>query len=342
MRPIDVAGRDLVLMEAAVVERLRRDPLVGARGLHPRLVHAPLLLERDGRRALRAIYDEYVDLAQRAGLPILLCTPTWRANLERATEDERHRAINRRAAEFLRELREARPEPGSIGIGGLIGCRHDCYRPDQSLDPGEAERFAAWQVDELALGGVDFLMAATLPAVDEAVGIARAMVGTGLPFLISFVVDRSGRLLDGSTLAEAFDRVDDACDARPLGYMVNCAHPSFVEAAGEAACADPRLVGVQANASSLDHADLDGATALQVDDVDDWAERMLRLHARGVKILGGCCGTDASHLEALVERYGRAPAARASDRRAPASRARDALEKHRAQGAHGQQRPDRR
>ena len=71
---------ELVLMEAAIVERLRRDSDVE---LHPLLVNAALLCDDAGRGALRRIYRDYVDIARQAGLPLLLCTPTWRANRER-------------------------------------------------------------------------------------------------------------------------------------------------------------------------------------------------------------------------------------------------------------------
>ena len=66
-----------------------------------------------------------------------------------------------------------------------------------------------------------------------------------------------------------------------------------------------RLVGYQANASSLDHCDLDGAAELATDDVADWGVQMLDLNRRfGLRILGGCCGTGPEHLRYLA-RQGR-------------------------------------
>jgi len=76
-----LARHDVVLMEAAIVERLRRGDH-GVR-LDPLLVHAPLVYQPAGRRALEQLYGEYVSVAEQAGLPILLGTPTWRANPER-------------------------------------------------------------------------------------------------------------------------------------------------------------------------------------------------------------------------------------------------------------------
>ncbi|HKJ65950.1 MAG TPA: hypothetical protein VJ969_11145 [Desulfopila sp.] len=62
------------------------------------------------------------------------------------------------------------------------------------------------------------------------------------------------------------------------------------------------MIGIQANSSSLDHSELDGSEILHRDDLQHWGESMLRLnHDYGVKILGGCCGTDNSYLRFLAE-----------------------------------------
>lgn len=287
-------------MEAAVVERLRRSG--ESSPLHPLLVHAPLIYDPRGRRAIRAIYEEYVGIAEKAGLPLLLVTHTWRANSERVAKSGAAESINEDAVLYLKGLRdELASNPERVRIGGLIGCKNDCYRPQEGLAADEAERFHAWQLDRLAGAGVDFLMASTLPALPEAIGIARAMSRTETPYIVSFVINRQGTILDGTELGTAIGRIDDEVASGPLGYMINCAHPSFFEPGRLSPDALARIVGFQANASSLDHAELDGAGALQADDVSDWALRMLELHRlHGLKIIGGCCGTNRAHLEGVV------------------------------------------
>ena len=49
----------------------------------------------------------------------------------------------------------------------------------------------------------------------EAIGIARAAHGAGLPVAISFTVETDGRLPDGQPLAAAIEQVDDATGGRP-------------------------------------------------------------------------------------------------------------------------------
>lgn len=290
---------ELVLAEAAVVERLRRGVDVT---LHPRLVHAPLIYDAAGRRALEGIYREYIDIAMERGVPVLICTPTWRASFERVAEAGIPDTVNADAVGFLRRIRERQGRSrATVPIGGIVGCRNDCYLPEEGLSAAESERFHAWQIDRLANAGVDFLIAQTLPNVAEAVGIARAMACTGTPWVISFVIDRRGCVLDGTPLLDAVRSIDDAVSAPPLGYMVNCAHPSFLCADDQPGALFDRLIGYLANASALDHHDLNGAGELQADDIAEWGEQMLALNRKhGVKVLGGCCGTGPAHLEYLA------------------------------------------
>lgn len=101
----------------------------------------------------------------------------------------------------MHDLRETQgTEIDMVKIGGFISCRNDCYKPDEGLSASEAEKFHSWQIDQLAQAGVDFLIAGTLPNVDEAMGIARAMEKTGVPYIISFVINRRGSVLDGTSL----------------------------------------------------------------------------------------------------------------------------------------------
>jgi methionine synthase I (cobalamin-dependent) len=63
-----------------------------------------------------------------------------------------------------------------------------------------------------------------------------------------------------------------------------------------------RLIGIQANASSLSHVELEGSKELKSESVSEWGRLMVKLNRDfGLKILGGCCGTDGKHLEYLTE-----------------------------------------
>ena len=287
-------------MEAAIVEPLRRSSEVE---LHPLLVNAPLIYEEAGRQALAKLYQNFIDIALEAKTPFLMCTPTWRANRERVAETGINPAVNIDAARFLQGIRESQKQAReNIKIGGLIGCKNDCYLPQESLSASQAEQFHTWQIEQLKKGGVDFIIAETLPNINEATGIAKALENSGLPYFMSFVISRDGRVLDGTELFTAINMIDANTDRQPLGFMVNCAYPSFLQAAAQPQELFKRLVGYLANASSRDHCELDGSESLLMESVSDWGEMMLELNrVYGVKVLGGCCGTNEQHLKYLVD-----------------------------------------
>ncbi len=298
----------LLLTEGAVIERLRRDSSLP---FHPRLLNTALLFEAEGPNALRRIFREYLHVGYHHDLPMLVYTPTWRGNPERLAEAGLPgvREVSEEAFRLLDQVRDGYGAYSkSIFIGGLMGCRGDAYDPADSLDEERAYAFHGEQVRALAAAGVDFLIASTLPALGEARGIARAMAEAGLPFLLSFVVRPTGHLLDGMSLEEAVRGIDEAAERAPAGFLINCVHPSIYEAAMNAAGSrDPlfggRVLGLQANTSSRSPEELDGASRLECEDPELFATRMMHLRLEfGVRVMGGCCGTDARHIFALARR----------------------------------------
>ncbi|NOR25035.1 MAG: homocysteine S-methyltransferase family protein [Desulforhopalus sp.] len=295
-----INSSSLVLTECAISERLRR---AGDVELHPTLFNTPLIYNSKGCEKLEAIYQQYREIAARAALPILLCAPTWRLDKVRLAEAGFDKSLLLDAVSFMRNLQKSRQAPDSeVFIGGLIGPKNDCYAPEQALSSDEAYEFHQWQIEQLAQAGVDCIVAQTIPAVSEGLGMARALTSSGIPAIISFVINREAQVLDSTPLLDAITAIDNSLATVPLGYMVNCVYPTFICAKRQPTALFERLIGIQANSSSLDHAELDGASILHQDDLQHWGENMLLLnHEFGVKILGGCCGTDDTYLQYLVD-----------------------------------------
>ncbi|MCP5005653.1 MAG: homocysteine S-methyltransferase family protein [Planctomycetes bacterium] len=288
------------LTEFAVLERLRRAENVC---LHPSLEHSLLIYDDIGKREIASIYAEYFEMQRGAKVPFLIFTPTWRANKERIDALQIDKDVNADAVAFMKNIKEAhKSDAEEILIGGLIGCKNDCYKPGEALSVKESALFHAWQIDKLIRGGVDFVFAASLPALREAEGIARAMSGFSTHYILSFVIDRTGHMMDGTTLDEAFRTIDKSSGRPPLGFMINCSHPSFFKPETETQNVLSRLIGYQANASDKDHSSLDGITDIQVSDIETWGKSMIALNRKyNIKILGGCCGTNSEHLKYLVK-----------------------------------------
>ncbi|MBI4873634.1 MAG: homocysteine S-methyltransferase family protein [Acidobacteria bacterium] len=294
----------VMLTEGSVVERLRRHPEVR---LDPHVAHAALLYDSAGARIMGDIWREYLAIGRQANLPMLILTPTWRATAERlARAGLAGRDVNGDAVRFLGALRREQADYAArVQVGGLMGCRGDCYLPAEALAEEQAVQYHAAQAESLARAGADLLFASTLPALCEACGMARAMAGRGVPYLLSFVVAREGALLDGTPLGEAIRRIDGIVSPPPLGYLANCIHTSIFAAALRRLepALRPRVLGLQANTSSKTPAEFDGLPCLDTEPPDAFAQAMAALHAEfGLRILGGCCGTDGSHIRALAGR----------------------------------------
>lgn len=192
-------------------------------------------------------------------------------------------------------------------IGGLMGCRGDAYTGAEALETGEARRFHSWQADRLAQAGADFLYAGIMPTLPEAIGMAQAMSDTGLPYIISFTLLKTGVLPDGTPLHAAIREIDAAVGHEPVCFMTNCVHPDTVSEALSQAFNKTTLVrerfrGIQANASPLSPEELDNAAGLRQDSPQSLAEALTKLsRAMNLKIIGGCCGTDEHSLTAMAE-----------------------------------------
>ncbi len=294
----NILTNNFILCEGSINERIRRS----SEKLHPTLANAPLIYG-ESKKVLADIYRSYIDIAQRAGFPIYIYTPTWKANKERVEQAGINETINQDACRFMQEIRnEYNTFARQIIIGGLLGPKNDCYLPQEALSAKEAEEFHSWQINELIQGGVDFIVPETLPALSEAVGIAKAAAKSRTPYIISFVISRQGKILDGTTLIDAIDTIDSTVSVPPVGYAVNCAHPSFLRPETQNKNIFKRLIAFNANSSSLDHCDLENANCLHVDDIGQWGEQMLELNKKwGIKILGGCCGAGVEHIEYLAK-----------------------------------------
>jgi len=279
--------------------------LIFHRGIDlPEFAAFPLLDSAPGRQALRDYYAAFAEIAARHQLALSLESPTWRANPDwgaRLGYDAPALArVNADAMSFLSALADEYAVP--VTLVGMIGPRGDGYVSDGPVDPIAAHRYHAPQVAALVNGGAQQVTAYTLTEVGEAVGITRAAREVGVPVAVGFTVETDGRLPSGMTLGDAIARVDE--DAPPDSYLVNCAHPRHI-AAGLSAEASwlGRIEGVRVNASQLSHAELDESEALDEGDIGSLAREVVGLIdlLPNLRLVGGCCGTDARHVERMWE-----------------------------------------
>ena len=264
----------------------------------------PLVQREDGRAALRAYWEPYLALARDESVPFVVDTVTWRANPDWVAQlgygEGAVRDANDAAASFASGLAS---KVGDATVNGVVGPRGDGYVVTDVMSADQAAEYHWPQVSALAEAGVDQVSAITFTYPEEAVGFVKAAQGARVPAVVSFTVETDGRLPNGVALRDAIGRVDDATSRAPVGFMINCAHPSHFE--GSLVDGDwlDRIIGIRANASTMSHAELDAAEHLDDGDPDDLATRYRALLDRlpAVSILGGCCGTDDRHIRVISQ-----------------------------------------
>jgi S-methylmethionine-dependent homocysteine/selenocysteine methylase len=296
-----------ILTEGAIVERLKQEFNIK---MDDDIVHAGLIYNEKQADILRGMYKQYIDIAVKYDLPIMIMTPTRRANKERINRSLYcDKNVICDCVEFLSDIRNSyQLYKNKIFIGGLMGCKGDAYKSEDALSSDEAYHFHLWQVEQFKKAGVDYLFAGIMPSLSEAIGMAKAMQEARLPYIISFMIRNNGMLLDETTINNAIKAIDEATYLNPLCYMVNCIHPTVLNKAlssssNQTALVGQRFAGIQANASELSPEELDCCCELKSDEPKQLVNTMEGLHIyKQIKIFGGCCGTDNRHIDELAKR----------------------------------------
>jgi len=266
-----------------------------------------LLENEDGRAALTSYFERHIEVAKAHGLGFVLESPTWRASREWGAKlgysADQVAEFNSESIYLMRTLRNTyenfiRP----LVISGCIGPRGDGYDPGEIMSVDEAHEYHQHQVTALAEAGADFVTGITITNTPEAIGIVRAAKSAGIPVAMSLTVETDGTLPTGQPLGEAIEQIDRMTDEYAQYFMINCAHPDHFEdvlqAGGDWIL---RIGGVRANASRMSHAELDESEVLDDGNPRELGEDYVRLLKLlpNMRVLGGCCGTDHRHIDAM-------------------------------------------
>lgn len=292
-------GRTLLVGSGAVGTVLRRGQALAGEPVE--------LLNLRRPEAVLALHRAY----REAGSQILV-TNTFAANPFLLEEGG--------AASLCREINEAgvalaRQAAGPHGIvwasvGPLsLGLRHE--------DHPEAELAAVYERQCAALSGADALVLETFVDPREARAALTAAAATGLP--VVFQVGHTGRGRNRWTTIDLLLAEAEAAGAVAVG--TNCQHPDDILDVASYLLSHTRLP-VTASANAGNPSIVRGLVAYEFAP-EAFAAIASRLADLGVSVVGGCCGTDASHIGAIAPLLsGRpvAPAARIEVRTADAER----------------------
>ncbi|MGK5627203.1 homocysteine S-methyltransferase [Streptomyces sp. URMC 123] len=257
---------------------------------------ARLLL--DAPEQLEAAHTAYL----RAGARVLI-TASYQATFEgfarRGIGRARTAALLGRSVELARRAAGGRDDvwvAASVGPYGAMLADGSEYRGAYGLSVAELERFHRPRVEALAAAGPDVLALETVPDVDEAEALLRAVAGTGLPVWLSYTV-AGGRTRAGQPLEEAFSLV--AGERQVIAAGVNCCDPRDVdEAIAVAARESGKPVVAYPNSGERWDAaagDWRGPVGYDPAKAADW-------YAAGARLIGGCCRVGPAHIARLTAR----------------------------------------
>jgi S-methylmethionine-dependent homocysteine/selenocysteine methylase len=274
----------------------------------PYFAAVTLLRDEAGRARLDRYFLEHAKVAAQSGTGFIIESATWRASPDWADLLGYSRVgladANRLAVEGLVAARDQLDSEIDVVVSGCIGPRGDGYDGTNRMEAKQARDYHAEQVQTFAGTDADMVHAMTMTYPDEAAGIVLAAHEAEIPVAISFTVETDGVLPDGTGLGEAIERVDDATGGTAAYFAINCAHPThFAHVLDADAAWTQRLRGLRANASSKSHAELDEAETLDSGDPVELGAQYadLRRSHPNLTVLGGCCGSDVRHLQAIAD-----------------------------------------
>ena len=262
----------------------------------------------EGEAALQKYFRAYASVARSCGVGLILESATWRASPDWAArlgyDRDALAEVHRRSIRQLEAIRaEWATDATPIVISGCVGPRGDGYDPGHTMSAAEAEDYHQDQVATFAGTAADLITTITTNYAEEAIGVARAARRAGMPAVISFTVETDGRLPTGQTLRAAIEQVDDATAGHPAYYMINCAHPTHFDHALDGGPWTARIRGLRANASRQSHAELNESPELDAGDPVELGGQyadLRRTRLPQLNVMGGCCGTDHRHVEAIA------------------------------------------
>ncbi|KAJ5210720.1 Homocysteine S-methyltransferase [Penicillium cf. griseofulvum] len=274
----------------------------------PNFSTLPVLNTEDGKETISSIYKGYIDIARAHSTGVVLETRTWRGSplwsSEIGLSIPQMVDLNHTAVKLLQGIRSETPfDP--IVISGAMGPLQDAYQ-DSTVSFDQAREYYGPQIRAFAEEGVDMLCIMTVTNLDEAFGAVSLAREYNLPIHVSFSIETDGRLRGGKTLEDAIREVDSVTENYVTYYGVNCAHPRYIIMAVQDMPMEvrSRLGSIRGNSSLKSHEELDNSTELDRGDIPGWVQEFNQLVSMlpGLKVVGGCCGTDEEHIDAIAGR----------------------------------------
>ena len=254
---------------------------------------APELWNLENPEAVKRHYRAYVEAGSDAILTNTFGGSRPRLDME-GSGDLTH-DVNVAAARLAREVAGAdKLVLGSIGPTGVL------MEPMGELTYDKAVAYFKEQAAALAEGGVDGIHVETMSDLQEAkAAIEGAHQSTDLPVTVTMSFDMHGRTMMGVRPEEAVNELW-AMDVLAVG--VNCGRTleENLTALTAMRTAAPDVTLIAKPNAGLPRME-NGVEAVYDVTPEIMADYALKFGAQHVKMIGGCCGSNPSHIAALKE-----------------------------------------
>jgi len=266
---------------------------------------APELWNTDNPENVRKLHDSFVD----AGADILI-TNTFGANSYRLMlhkAQDRVRELNMAGIRIAREAADAAGRP--VVVAASMGPTGEIFEPVGTLSEADGEAAFAEQAMAQAEAGADVHWIETISGKEELSAAVRGASVTGLPIVSTMTFDTVGRTMMGLTTEAAIElehSLSDELIATGKHGLLACGSNCGV---GPATLVDS-ILGLGRGAHEGDVLVAKGNCGIpQYDDgkiVYTGTPEIMADYARmardaGARIIGGCCGTTAEHVRAMVD-----------------------------------------
>jgi len=186
---------------------------------------------------------------------------------------------------------------GSVFVAGAIGPLGIPIEPFGKLSFDEAKDAFAEQVKGLLDGGVDIIVFETFSMVEEIVQGVRAVreLHATIPIVAQVTINSEGGLLSGETL-ERFVETISRYQVDAIGMNCSEGPKLMLESLEHLRELTSLPLCVQPNAGLPQ---MIGGRNLYMTSPEYMAEYAKRFIQTGATIVGGCCGTNPSHIKAI-------------------------------------------
>lgn len=238
---------------------------------------------------VREVHRAYV----RAGAEVLETNSYGgnRLKLARYGLESELKSINARAAEIARSV--AGDYVCVAGAMGPLGVRIEPYGPT-SVD--EAFELFREHAEGLLEGGVDLFILETFNDLKELKEAVRAVKSlTDLPIVAQMVIQEDGHTPLGTETAVFVERLDEL-GVDVIGMNCGVGPHAMLEALPRIVGATGRPIAAQPNAGLPREVD---GRKMYMASPEYMAEYAARLIRKGVRFVGGCCGTTPEHIKKI-------------------------------------------